>query len=433
MRAMRRSAWLHANGDRATYPATWYAEGLDLPPPRPPLDRDRTADLCVIGGGITGLSAALHAALAGREVVLLDAQRVGWGASGRNGGQIGTGLNWSQRKLTKHLGEPVARGLWALTEEAKALTRALIDAHAPEAGWSPGVVSAARTPREAAHAVQDARWMRDAYGTGREILDRDALRAAIGTAAYAGGVLDRTAGFCNPLAFALGLARACEAAGVHIHEGTEAHAIGETVATPRGRVRAGAVLHATNGYAPHLTRAKAARVLPVNNYIAVTEPLGDRAPMPAPRAVADSRTVVNYWWQTRDGRLLYGGGESYGRRFPSDIEARVRANLARTYPALADVAFTHAWGGTLAVTATRLPFVAEVARGHYVAGGYSGHGLALSSLAGRAVARAVQGDDGDLRALGALPVPALPGGRWVGGIATNAGMALGALRDRLVR
>ena len=427
----RRPPWLHANGDRGRWPATWYAEGLALPAPRPALQGDRRADLCVIGGGLTGLSAALHAAQGGRSVVLLDAQRVGWGASGRNGGQVGSGLNWSQRKLTKHLGEPAARVLWRLTEEAKALTRALIAAHAPEAGYRPGIVGAQRTPHEARHAAEEAEWMRRHYGAEREVLDGAALARLIGTDAYAGGTLDPSAGVCNPLALALGLARAAERAGVRIHEGTEAHDIGDAVATPGGTVRAAAVLHATNGYAPHLTRAKGARVLPINNYIAVTEPLGARAPMPRPLAVADSRTVVNYWHQTADGRLLYGGGESYGRRFPLDIEAKVRLNLARTYPALADVRFTHAWGGTLAVTATRLPFVAEVSPGHYVAGGYSGHGLALSSLAGRVVAQAVLGDRAPLAAMEALPVPALPGGRWVGGAATNAAMALGALKDRL--
>ena len=423
--------WLRANGDQGVWPATWYAEGLDLPAPRPPLDGDRTADLCVIGGGLTGLSAALHVAQRGRTVVLLEAQRVGWGASGRNGGQVGTGLNWSQRKLAKHLGEDAARAIWAMTEEAKALTRDLIAAHAPDAGWRPGIVSASRTPHEAAHAAAEAHWMAEHYGIETTILDRAAVAAAIGTDAYAGGVLDRSAGFCNPLALALGLARACGAAGVAIHEGTEAHDIGDVVATPHGEVRARAVLHATNGYAPHLTRAKAGRVLPINNFVAVTEPLGARAPMPAPLAVADSRTVVNYWWQTGDGRLLYGGGESYGRRFPRDIEARVRANLLRTYPALADVAFTHAWGGTLAVTATRLPFMGEVMPGHYVAGGYSGHGLALAPLAGRIVAEAVLGNPARLRVMERLPVPALPGGRWIGGAVTNAAMALGALRDRL--
>ena len=424
-------SWLHANAEGGAYPATWYAEGLTFPDPCPPLTDEVEADLCVIGGGLTGLSAALHGARAGMRVVLLEARRIGWGASGRNGGQVGTGLNWSQRKLTATFGEAAARAVWALTEEAKALTRALIAAHAPEAGYRPGIVRAARTSREAAHDAAEARWMAEHYGTASRILDPGATATALGTDAFAGGVLDPTAGFCNPLALTLGLARACAEAGVIVHEGTEAHDLGPVTRTASGTVAAPYVLHATNGYATHLTRSKAARVLPINNFVAVTEPLGDRTPMPEPLAVADSRTVVNYWWQSGDGRLIYGGGESYGRRFPPDIEARVRANLARTYPGLADVAFTHAWGGTLAVTPTRLPYLAETAPGHYAAGGYSGHGLALSALCGALVVEAIAGDRSRFDALARLPTPALPGGRWVGGAVTNAAMMWGAMRDRL--
>ncbi|MEM7489849.1 MAG: FAD-binding oxidoreductase [Pseudomonadota bacterium] len=144
-RARGGRSWLHANGDYGTWPRTIYAEGLDLPAPWPPLDGDATADLCVVGGGITGLSAALHAARAGLSVILLEAQRVGWGASGRNGGQVGSGYNWGQADLAARLGQDAARDLWALAEEAKALTRDLIAAHAPEADYRPGILSAARS------------------------------------------------------------------------------------------------------------------------------------------------------------------------------------------------------------------------------------------------------------------------------------------------
>jgi gamma-glutamylputrescine oxidase len=225
------------------------------------------------------------------------------------------------------------------------------------------------------------------YGTAYEVLDRDAMRARIGTAAYAGGVLDMSAGYCNPLAYVLGLARAAE------------------------------------------------RVLPINNYIAVTEPLAEppfRTEWGKP-AVADSRFVVNYFWQTRDGRLVYGGGESYGRRFPRDIRARVRRNLSRVYPHLRDVAFSHAWGGTLAVTATRLPLLAEPAPGRFVAGGYSGHGLALSALFGAVAVEAMRGERVRFDLLASLPVPALPGGRWIGGLAAQAGMVWGSVVDRVAR
>ncbi|UWQ18643.1 FAD-binding oxidoreductase [Jannaschia sp. M317] len=421
------SSWLHANGDRGVWPRTWYAEDVAFPSPFPRLEGHHDVDLCVIGGGLTGLSAALHAAQAGLSVTLLEAQRVGWGASGRNGGQIGSGFNWSQADLGTD-----ARALWTLAEEAKSLTQKLISAHAPLADPRPGILSVSLSEPEARDARKKAAWMNVTYGTDLQVLDQAEVSACIGTRAYAGGVLDPSAHYCNPLAYVLGLAQAAVNAGVSIHETSEVHHIGDTVATAHGRVRARFVLQATNGYAPHLTGKTAARVLPINNFIAVTEPL-ENPPFDTKRgmpAVADSRFVVNYFWQTRDGRLVYGGGESYGKRFPTDIAARVRRNLSCVYPELRDVRFTHAWGGTLAVTATRLPYLAEVRPGVFSAGGYSGHGLALSTLFGKVAVEAMRGERARFEVLSRLPVPALPGGRWLGPWAAQAGMVWGAVRDR---
>ncbi|UWQ22754.1 FAD-binding oxidoreductase [Jannaschia sp. W003] len=425
-------SWLHANGERGEYPASFYASRARPLARLAPLREDTEADLCVVGAGLTGLSAALHAAQAGRRVVVLEAHRVGWGASGRNGGQIGWGLNWDQPRLERRLGHAAARRVWDLCAEAGDLTRALIAAHAPEAGYTPGLVHADLTAAEFAEAGDMAAYLRDHYGAVNAVLDRGALADLIGSEAYAGGVLHEDGGFCNPLAYVLGLARACVAAGVTIHEGSEVHAVGpHRVRTGAATVRAGAVLHATNGYSAHAVGRLARRALPINNYIAATEPLGDAAPMRRPLAVADGRFVVNYFHQTVDGTLVYGGGESYGRRFPRDIEGRVRSNLARVYPSLRDAPLPFHWGGTLAVTATRLPYLAEISPGLFAAGGYSGHGLALSALFGKLVAEALEGERERFRAMAALPVPALPGGRWIGGLAATAGLAAAALGDRI--
>ena len=421
------ASWLHANGDRGTYPATLYADRAALPDPLPPLRDRRRCDLVVIGAGLTGLSCAWHAARAGMSVVVLEAQRVGWGASGRNGGQLGSGYNWSQQKLAAKLGDETARALWDLAEEAKAEARGFMEG----AGWRPGVISACLTAAEFRAAAEREAWMARHYGTAGEVLDAGGIAAATGSDAYAGGVLDRTAGLCDPLATTLNLLRACRAAGVEIFERSEVHRIdGTTVATAQGAVTGRAVMQATNGYGPWLTERTAARVLPINNYIAATEPLPhfDRR---GPYAVADSRFVVNYYWWTEDARLVFGGGESYGKRFPGDIRAKVRANLARVYPDLADVELPHAWGGTLAVTATRLPFVDEVAPGVFSAGGYSGHGLALAGLCGKVCAEAARGERDRFDLMRALPVPGLPGGRVVGPWLAQAGMVWGSLRDRV--
>lgn len=428
-------SWLHANGPLDQHPDSYYAA---ITPPLAPLPalRGRTeADLCIIGGGLTGLSAAYHAARAGLSVVLLEAARLGWGASGRNGGQVGSGFNWSPQKLAARLGADAARALWDEAQDAKSLVRGLIADHAPEAAYRPGVIHACLDTADLAKERAEADWLADTYGYVSTPLDQDALAARIGSTHYAGGVLDPGAGYCNPLALTLGLARAALTAGAQMHEGSEVTHIRPRadhwrVQTARGQVTARHILHATNGLGTHLTRASAARVLPINNYIAVSERL-DTPPMPDPVAVADSRFVVNYFWQTSDNRLVYGGGESYGKGYPRDIAAKVRANLARVYPALRDIRFEHAWGGTLAVTATRLPFIGQPQPGLFTCGGYSGHGLALAPHAGRAVVEAIQGDATRLTRLQSLPTPPLPGGALLGGALTTAAMAWYALRDRL--
>ncbi|MDT0683468.1 FAD-binding oxidoreductase [Roseicyclus sp. F158] len=425
-------SWLFANEPGGDYPESWYAATADLPEARPSLEGETRAEICVIGGGLTGLSAALHLAEAGRDVVLLEAAEPGFGASGRSGGQIGSGYNKDQLWLAKFLGEDAARQLWDLAEDAKALVRSLIERHAPEADYRPGIIHACRTEAEAEEERTYGALLARDYDYDRITpLDRAGIAAITGSPVHAGGSLDEGAGFCHPLRLTLGVARAAIAAGVRIHCRSAATRIAESrVETQGGAVTAERIVLACNGYQSGLSPELANRVLPINNFIAVTEPLGDRAPMTRPVAVADSRFVVNYWWQSGDGRLVYGGGENYGRRFPKDIASRVRANLARTYPDLEDVRFDHAWGGTLAVTATRLPFVRRLKAGLYTAGGYSGHGMALAPLSGRAIAQDILGEPAALEALSALPVPRLPGGRHLGPAITGLGLLAFALRDR---
>ncbi|WP_420860818.1 NAD(P)/FAD-dependent oxidoreductase [Algirhabdus cladophorae] len=424
--AAERMSWLTANEAQGVYPDSWYRVGIAEVPSCPVLKGHETADLCIIGAGFTGLSAALHAAQAGMDVVVLEAHRVGWGASGRNGGQVGLGWNWSHDALAAKLGAATATALSRIADEALIQTKAKIRNVAPDANLTEGLIEAVFDER--ALKALDAK---EPQGH-RQRLDRAAMLQHTGSAAYCGGYLSQDAGFCNPFAYAQGLAKAALAAGVRIFEMSPAHRIGQGLAqTDKGRVTSQFLLHATNGYSTHLHRKTAARVLPINNYMAATEPLGDRAPMSRPVAVYDDKFVLNYFWQSPDGRLIYGGGESYGKRFPNDIAARVRNNLRQIYPQLADVAFTHAWGGTLAVTPTRLPYIANLGDGIFTAGGYSGHGVVLASHCGTLVVDAMRGITQDFDLVAQLPTPALPGGVRLGGIVSNVGMRWFALRDRL--
>ena len=425
---------LHANDPQEGLPASWYAATAGEPPRFEALRGEARCDLAVVGGGFTGLSAALAAAEAGASVVLVEARRVGFGASGRNGGQVGSGQRLSLSEMEAGFGADRALDLWRIGEDAKATCRRLVAAHAPDADWRPGIAHLEYTARGAAAAMAEAR--RTAARTGyaeTEPLDAAAAERLTGSPRFAGGVLDRGAGHLHPLRLAHGLARAAAAAGATIHEDTRAHRVtpgGEPVLhTDRGRVLASRILLAGNGYLRGLDARVDASVLPINNFVVATEPLPGL--MAEPVAAYDSNFVVNYWRQSEDHRLIFGGGETWGRRFPKDIAALVRRPLERVYPHLKGVRIDHAWGGTLAITVSRLPHLAEPAPGILNASGYSGHGVALASHAGTLAARRAAGPCPDWDAMAALPARAFPGGRL--GRAALLPLAMGAfaLRDRI--
>ncbi|MFC3568453.1 NAD(P)/FAD-dependent oxidoreductase [Paracoccus simplex] len=431
---------LFSNDRLGEYPPSLYAATRDPLPPFPEQRGEERADVVVVGAGYTGLSAALHLAEAGREVAVLEAHRVGFGASGRNGGQLGSGQRLEVDELEAMAGREAARRLWDMAEEAKRLTREL----AARAGVPvmDGIAHAFRKPAEFDHArALIDRLARD-YGYGRiEALDRDAFRALVPSEAYVAGELDRGAGHLNPLNLAIGMARLADAAGARIRELSHVHHIrhgqkaGEKsiVQTGKGRVICDHVILAANGYLGHLDSHVAARVMPINNFIAATEPLGARAAevLARPIGVHDTKFVVNYWRLDPEGRLIFGGGENVSYRFPADIAAKVRKPLLEIYPGLADVALTHAWGGTLAITMNRMPCFARPAPNCLSASGYSGHGLALATLAGKLMAQAVQGQAEGFDTMAALPSPAFPGGAALRWPLLVAGMGWYSLRDRL--
>ncbi|MEM9009788.1 MAG: FAD-binding oxidoreductase [Pseudomonadota bacterium] len=407
---------LTANDRRGTYPASWYAATANPAPERPALEGARRADVCIVGGGYTGLSAALHLAEAGADVVLLEAHRVGWGASGRNGGQLGSAQRVDQRTLEARLGEAQARALWHLAEDAKRLAKDLIARHRIDCDLRPGILNVVHRARYADGLRAYADHLKERYGYQHlEILDRAATRALVGSPDYHAGVLDRDAGHLHPLNYALGLAAAAERAGATLHEESRVERIDPgaiRVATSTGEVTADALILATNGYHGDLLPEVGARVMPINNFIAATEPLGERAReiIAEDIAVADSRFVVNYFRLSADGRLLFGGGETYGYRFPADIGGFVRRPMSRVFPQLRDVRIDYAWGGTLGITRSRMPHFARPRPGIWSAAGYSGHGVAMATLAGKLLAEAIGGETADFDRMAAVPTPAFPGG-----------------------
>ncbi len=429
---------LHVNDRTGQHPPSWYAATAVPTPDYPPLHGETAADVCIIGGGYTGLSAALHCAQRGLSVVLLEAHRVGFGASGRNGGQVGSGQRQDQVWLEKTVGREDARRLWDLAQDAKALVRDLIDRHAMEGTpFRPGIAHACWSDGEVREAHLYAEKLHRDYGYDRiEPLDRAGIRRLIGSTVYKGGEVDRGAGHIHPLNFALGLGRAAAAAGARIFERSEVlgidHGPRPVVRTGGGRVTCSHVILACNGYLGRLEPEVAARVMPINNFIVATEPLGDRAAaiLSEPVAVADTRFVVNYWRLSDDGRLLFGGGESYGWRFP-DIVQTVTRPMLEVYPQLRDTRIDYAWGGTLAITMNRMPCFRRVRPNVLSASGYSGHGVALATMAGRLLAEATASQSAGFDLMARLPQPRFPGGTLLRWPALVLAMTWYSTRDRL--
>ena len=377
------------------------------------------ADICIVGGGYAGLSAALELAGRGFDVVLLEANRVGWGASGRNGGQIVTGFAAGMGKIEKWVGGDDARRLWALAEDAKALLRDRVRDHAIDCDLKAGYLFAALKDRHIEELRAEKALWEDGYGyPGLALLDRDGVRAEVDTPAYCGGLLDRGGGHLHPLNYALGLARAAASAGVRIFEGARVERIDRgprpSVATEQGAVRAAHLVLCGNAYLGDLVPELRRKIMPVGTYVIATEPLADdraKALIANDIAVADVKFALDYYRLSADRRVLFGGRVSYTTLPPPNLSAAMRRTMLRVFPQLDDVAVAYVWGGNVAITAERSPHIGRLDNEIYFAQGFSGHGVALTGIAGRVIAEAVAGTAERFDLFARLPHQSFIGGR----------------------
>ncbi len=398
--------------------ASWYEATLGARQAYPSLDGNRTTDVVIVGGGFTGLSAAAHLASAGIGVVLIDACRFGDGASGRNGGQLGTGQRAWPEELEPEIGYERSRALFDLAEEAKAHLLDFSATHKIDVDYRPGQMSVVHKPRYADEYRAHVDIMAEKYGyQSISYMDRSETENRLGSKRYHAGIHDSGTGHINPLELVIGTARVAAQAGAELFENTKASAISSsdgkvTVSTATGHITADKAFLATNAYGEDLEPVSAAHIMPIRSFIGATTPLPDEhGVLPGGESVDDSRFVVRYFRKTSDGRLLFGGREAYTADNPVNIGSHIRRQIAEIYPALGDVEITHAWGGSVGITMPRRPFVREVMPNVISAGGYSGHGVMLSNFTGRLYAEAVSGNRDRLKLLQDLNVPAFPGGR----------------------
>ena len=456
---------LYANDQAGKHAPSWYHDTCDIPA-RSRLERHLDVDVVIVGAGFTGLSAAREIARRGMSVVVLDAHRVGWGASGRNGGQLGSGYNMSQPELESLLGRDHAHRLWDLSEAAKAEVHEIASEANVDIEYQSGIIQAVHRKRYLSHVHAYAKTLKRDYGYDAiEPLNRAQCQALVRSDDYVGGTIDHGAGHVHPMKLCQALAQLCKKHGAIMHEQSEVIRIvklSDTSGTPsrlgtsqssassssssrlravtaNGSVTASRVLLAGNGYldTPYpedKITSVAKHVMPINSFIVVTEPLGEERAsslLPGNHAVADSRFVVRYFRRLKDSRLLFGGGENYSYRFPNDISRSSQAAMLDVFPDLHDVNIDYAWGGTLAITRSRLPYVRKISPALYTAGGYSGHGVALATLTGRITAEAMAGDNSRFKDLAALPTPKFPGGVRGRDLLLRVAMGAYSLGDKL--
>lgn len=422
----------------AAYPPSWYAASV-APLPEQPAARGRIeADVCVLGAGYTGLSAALELAEAGYRVVVLEAERIGWGASGRNGGQAIVGFGCEQDTLEQLVGKDDARRLFDLSREGMALMQQRIRQHDIDCDWRDGHASVPIKPRQ---EVQLRRWqahMAERYDYPMEWWDREQLRAQLASDRYLGAVFDPLSGHLHPLAYALGLAQAAMAASATVHEHSRVLRVQRgarpVVHTAQAEVHCDFVVLAGNAWLHGIAPELETRIMPVGTYIGVTTPLGETRARDLIRndmAVADVNWALDYFRLSRDHRLLFGGRASYSTLPPPHLRGTMSRRMRRVFPQLGDVDIEYVWGGYVDISLNRAPHWGRLESNLYFAQGFSGHGVASTGLAGKLIAEAIRGQSERLDAFARIPHLPFPGGRWLRTPMLVAAMAWYKLRDAL--
>jgi gamma-glutamylputrescine oxidase len=399
--------------------ASYYAATANETTNYPALEGEIVTDVCIIGGGFSGLSAALELARRGYRTVLLEANRVVWGASGRNGGQIVGGYSASMTKIRRWVGREDARQLWDVAQEAIVLLRDRIRDFDIDCDLKSGYLFAAVKDRHIDDLRSDHQLYVEEYDYHETmLLGREQIRAEVDTAAYCGGLLDRGGGHLHPLNYGLGLARAATSLGVSIYEGTQArrlvHRPQPIVETDRGSVRAKYLILCGNAYLGALVPDLRRKIMPVATYIAATEPLGDERAMrliPNDVAVADIKFVLDYFRLSADRRMLFGGKVSYTTLPPPNLKTAMRRTMLAVFPQLANARIDYVWGGNVAITVERTPHIGRLDDNTYFAQGFSGHGVALTGIAGRIIAEAIGGTAEKLDLFARLPHRDFVGGR----------------------
>ncbi len=420
------------------YPASYYAATANMTKERPALQEAKQTDVCVIGAGYTGLSTALFLLEKGFSVTVLEAAKVGFGASGRNGGQIVNSYSRDLDSIERSVDSSAAKLIGQMAFEGGRIIRERVARYNIQCDLKDGGVFAALSQKQMHHLeAQKALWERYGYHQ-LELLDEQGIKRVVASDRYIGGMLDKQGGHIHPLNLALGEAVAVESLGGVVYENSPAVRIerGEQplIHTPTGNVRAKFVVVAGNAYLGNLIPELAAKSMPCGTQVIATEPLDEelaRSLLPQDYCVEDCNYLLDYYRLSADKRLIYGGGVVYGARDPADIESIIHPKMLKTFPQLAKVRIDYAWTGNFLLTLSRLPQVGRLGNNIYYSQGCSGHGVTYTHVAGKVIAEALSGQAERFDAFASLPHYPFPGGQRFQAPLSALGALYYSLRDRL--
>lgn len=418
---------------------SYYAASANKTDLRPRLTGDQRFDICVVGAGYSGLSTALHLAEKGYQVAVVEGARIGWGASGRNGGQIVNGLNASLATIKRRYGTDAARFVAGLVMEGGDIIRQRVAQYDIACDLKPNNIFAAYTAAhmkelEARHALWQSHGI-----TSQTLLSREDMRNHVGSDVYCGGMIDAAGGHIHPLNLALGEADAIEKNGGTIFEMSPVRKVDidqarPVITTDQGQISCKTLVLCGNAYLGHVVPKLAPRVMPVATQVMATEPLSPDVAnrlLPTDACVEDVRYILDYYRLSADKRLLFGGGTVYGGTDPKDIAAKLRPNMEKVFPEMAGVRIDYAWGGNFALSFSRVPQMGRLNENTYFAHGYSGHGVTGSHTFGRILSEAIDGDASRYDVFAKLPWIPFPGGRMFRVPYSVMGSWWYGLRDRL--
>lgn len=433
------SASIHPYAGNGEHTGSYYAASANPVPLRAELEGDREVDICVVGAGYSGLSTALHLAEKGHQVAIVEGARVGWGASGRNGGQIVNGLNASLQTIRKRYGQDTATFVAGMVQEGGKIIRERIATYDIQCDLKETNIFVGLT---SAHMreLEERRLLWKSYGIDNQrLLDASELRQHVDSDLYKGGLIDYSGGHMHPLNLALGEAQAFESLGGTVYEmspvtDVDTMAARPVVKTAKGQIRCKTLVLCGNAYLGGVVPALSPRVMPVSTQVMATEPLGEelaRSLIPGDGCVEDIRYILDYYRLSADHRLLFGGGTVYGGADPADIEAKLRGNMLKVFPQLSKVKVDYAWSGNFALSFSRVPQMGRLGDNTYYAHGYSGHGVTGSHTFGRILSEAINGDLSRFDVFAGLPWYPFPGGRALRVPYSVMGSWWYGLRDRL--